>query len=130
MLVIIIELDIKCGQRKFLKAGKNNNLSIDGVADFVRCAMPIHRFEAAVEHGALLDLAPIMEHVTILNRAGHLLLTTRDHLAFELLDCALQCFLGIVPGLHRLEQVCHIANTMIETLAAIYCYTGMSVRIS
>lgn len=127
---MIIELDIKCGLLKLLKSGTNCSLSIEGVADFVRCAMPIHRFEAAIEHGALLDLAPIMEHITILNRAGDLLLTPRDHLAFEPLDSSLQGFLRIIPSLHCLQQICHIADTVIEALAAICRYTDLSVRIS
>ena len=81
--------------------------------------MSFHRLEATVEHGALLDLVPIVKHVAILNRTSDLLLAPRNHLAFELLNCLLQRFLRIVPSLHCFQKVCHVANAMVETLAAI-----------
>lgn len=111
--------NLKCGLPNFLNNRLHDLLSIDGIPHFIRVAVSIHRFKPAIEHRALLDFIPIMEHVAILNRTSNLLLTTRDHLTFELLDCLLQCLFGVAPVLHRFQQVCNVADAMVETLTSI-----------
>lgn len=87
---VVSSSDLNCGLSNFLSNKLHDLLSIDGFSNFIRGAMSVHRLKPAIEHRALLDFIPIMEHVAILNRTGDLLLTTRDHLAFELMDCLLQ----------------------------------------
>ena len=48
--------------------------------------MSIHWLESTAEHGALLDLVPIVEHEPVLHRAADFLLPARDHLLLVCID--------------------------------------------
>lgn len=94
-------------------------LSIDGITDSCRSAVSFHRFKTTVEHGTLFDLVPVVKHIAILNRTGDFFLTTRNHLAFESLNCLFQALLRIFPSPHRFKEVRNITDTMVEALPAV-----------
>lgn len=83
------------------------------------CIVTLHWTEARGEDGALLHLLPVMEHYAVLERAFHLLRTTRNKLFFVVGKSGLPMFFALDSLFDLGHQIENVGNTMVEALAAV-----------
>ena len=95
-------------------------LRLGMLTDLRALVMTIHGAESSRENGTLLDLLPVVQHVSILKGALHLLASAGNDLGVIRCNDLFECGLAGFGTLDAVEKLTGVANAVVQALPTVW----------